>query len=278
MTLGRSWDRMGYGAIIHGSRIGAYCLIGMGAILLDGSVIGKECLIGAGCNRDGKQADSSALARAGKSPGKWYGSSGPTSWPCCTTALEIMSDMPRNTAKPPRPFHSVPDALRVRRLYADRLFQHFWSAAVVAWRQTHLGERSLAQFSPPEHRLDQCRQTGARTTESRQGAFSDGHRTNSSRTARATYLLLRIFSSKSRASSGLCPRASRGADDLENAQWRRKRSAMPFQDLRAWLLKQKRDWAGNRGLHLKALCGTTADLCGGRLYPPHWTASGTLPL
>ncbi len=39
---------VGHGAIIHGSRIGDYCLIGMGAILLDGSVIGKECLIGAG--------------------------------------------------------------------------------------------------------------------------------------------------------------------------------------------------------------------------------------
>jgi carbonic anhydrase/acetyltransferase-like protein (isoleucine patch superfamily) len=39
---------VGHGAIIHGARIGDYCLIGMGAILLDGCVIGKECLIGAG--------------------------------------------------------------------------------------------------------------------------------------------------------------------------------------------------------------------------------------
>jgi len=39
---------VGHGAIIHGARVGDYCLIGMGAILLDGCVIGKECLIGAG--------------------------------------------------------------------------------------------------------------------------------------------------------------------------------------------------------------------------------------
>ncbi len=39
---------IGHGAIVHGARIGDYCLIGMGAILLDGCKIGKECLIGAG--------------------------------------------------------------------------------------------------------------------------------------------------------------------------------------------------------------------------------------
>jgi len=39
---------VGHGAIIHGAKIGAYCLIGMGAILLDGCQIGTECLIGAG--------------------------------------------------------------------------------------------------------------------------------------------------------------------------------------------------------------------------------------
>lgn len=39
---------IGHGAILHGTHIGAFSLIGMGAILLDGSVIGKECLIGAG--------------------------------------------------------------------------------------------------------------------------------------------------------------------------------------------------------------------------------------
>jgi carbonic anhydrase/acetyltransferase-like protein (isoleucine patch superfamily) len=39
---------IGHGAILHGTRIGEYCLIGMGAILLDGCVIGKECIVGAG--------------------------------------------------------------------------------------------------------------------------------------------------------------------------------------------------------------------------------------
>ena len=39
---------VGHGAIVHGARVGDYCLIGMGAILLDGCVIGNECLIGAG--------------------------------------------------------------------------------------------------------------------------------------------------------------------------------------------------------------------------------------
>jgi carbonic anhydrase/acetyltransferase-like protein (isoleucine patch superfamily) len=39
---------IGHAAILHGTRVGPYSLIGMGAILLDGSVIGSECLIGAG--------------------------------------------------------------------------------------------------------------------------------------------------------------------------------------------------------------------------------------
>lgn len=40
---------VGHGAILHGRRIGAGCLIGMGAVLLSGSEIGEECLIAAGC-------------------------------------------------------------------------------------------------------------------------------------------------------------------------------------------------------------------------------------
>lgn len=39
---------VGHGAIVHGARVNDFCLIGMGAILLDGCVIGRECLIGAG--------------------------------------------------------------------------------------------------------------------------------------------------------------------------------------------------------------------------------------
>lgn len=39
----------GHAAILHGRRIGANCLIGMGAILLSGSEIGEESLVAAGC-------------------------------------------------------------------------------------------------------------------------------------------------------------------------------------------------------------------------------------
>src|SRR5207253_7594862 len=39
---------VGHRAILHGRRIGANTLIGMGAILLSGSEIGPECLIAAG--------------------------------------------------------------------------------------------------------------------------------------------------------------------------------------------------------------------------------------
>ncbi len=39
---------VGHRAILHGRRIGANTLIGMGAILLSGSEIGAECLVAAG--------------------------------------------------------------------------------------------------------------------------------------------------------------------------------------------------------------------------------------
>ena len=39
---------IGHNAIIHGTKIGTNCIIGMGAILLSGSKIGKNCIIGAG--------------------------------------------------------------------------------------------------------------------------------------------------------------------------------------------------------------------------------------
>jgi carbonic anhydrase/acetyltransferase-like protein (isoleucine patch superfamily) len=40
---------VGHGAVLHGRRVGAHCLIGMGAVVLSGSEIGPECLIAAGC-------------------------------------------------------------------------------------------------------------------------------------------------------------------------------------------------------------------------------------
>jgi len=39
---------IGHGAILHGSKIGNRCLVGMGAIVLQKAEIGDECLIGAG--------------------------------------------------------------------------------------------------------------------------------------------------------------------------------------------------------------------------------------
>ncbi len=39
---------VGHNAIIHACTIGDYCLIGMGAIVMDGAVIGNQCIIAAG--------------------------------------------------------------------------------------------------------------------------------------------------------------------------------------------------------------------------------------
>lgn len=39
---------VGHGAILHGCQIADFCLIGMGAIVLDNVEIGEYCLIGAG--------------------------------------------------------------------------------------------------------------------------------------------------------------------------------------------------------------------------------------
>jgi carbonic anhydrase/acetyltransferase-like protein (isoleucine patch superfamily) len=47
VVLGRGVS-VGHRAILHGTRVGDHCLIGMGAILMDGSVIGEETLVGAG--------------------------------------------------------------------------------------------------------------------------------------------------------------------------------------------------------------------------------------
>jgi carbonic anhydrase/acetyltransferase-like protein (isoleucine patch superfamily) len=39
---------IGHNVVLHGATVGARCLIGMGAILLNGCVIGDECIVGAG--------------------------------------------------------------------------------------------------------------------------------------------------------------------------------------------------------------------------------------
>jgi carbonic anhydrase/acetyltransferase-like protein (isoleucine patch superfamily) len=46
-AIGRGCS-IGHGALLHGCRIGDFCLIGMGTILLDGADIGRNCRIGAG--------------------------------------------------------------------------------------------------------------------------------------------------------------------------------------------------------------------------------------
>jgi carbonic anhydrase/acetyltransferase-like protein (isoleucine patch superfamily) len=39
---------VGHGAVLHGCRIGARCLIGMRAIILDGADVEEDCIVGAG--------------------------------------------------------------------------------------------------------------------------------------------------------------------------------------------------------------------------------------
>lgn len=46
VTLHKS-AHIGHGAIIHGSTIGEYTLVGMNAVVMDNVTIGKECIIGA---------------------------------------------------------------------------------------------------------------------------------------------------------------------------------------------------------------------------------------
>jgi carbonic anhydrase/acetyltransferase-like protein (isoleucine patch superfamily) len=54
---------VGHSAILHGSRIGAGCLIGMGSILLSGSVIGARSMLAAGTVvREGQVIPADCLA------------------------------------------------------------------------------------------------------------------------------------------------------------------------------------------------------------------------
>lgn len=39
---------VGHKALIHGCKIGSYCLIGMGSIIMDGAEIGNNCIVAAG--------------------------------------------------------------------------------------------------------------------------------------------------------------------------------------------------------------------------------------
>ena len=52
-TLGR-FCTVGHRAVVHGCAVGDYCLIGMGAIVLNGAVLGDHCMVGAGALVTGK--------------------------------------------------------------------------------------------------------------------------------------------------------------------------------------------------------------------------------
>lgn len=42
------YTSIGHGAIVHGCKIGNYCLIGINAVVLNGAKVGDNCIIGAG--------------------------------------------------------------------------------------------------------------------------------------------------------------------------------------------------------------------------------------
>ena len=44
-----NWNTIGHNAVMHGRKIGNYCLIGNNATILDEAVIGDFCVIAAGC-------------------------------------------------------------------------------------------------------------------------------------------------------------------------------------------------------------------------------------
>jgi carbonic anhydrase/acetyltransferase-like protein (isoleucine patch superfamily) len=54
---------IGHGAIVHACKVGNYCLIGMGSIILDGAEVGDYTIIGAGSMvTGGKKIPSGVLA------------------------------------------------------------------------------------------------------------------------------------------------------------------------------------------------------------------------
>jgi len=46
-VLLKTGSHIGHGAIIHGATIGANCLVGMNAVIMDHVVLGDECIVGA---------------------------------------------------------------------------------------------------------------------------------------------------------------------------------------------------------------------------------------
>lgn len=48
-VLLRAGAHIGHGAVIHGATIGANCLVGMNAVLMDEVELGDECIVGALC-------------------------------------------------------------------------------------------------------------------------------------------------------------------------------------------------------------------------------------
>jgi len=53
---------IGHRAIVHACTVGDYCLIGMGAIIMDGAVLGDRCILGAGALvANGKQLEGGYL-------------------------------------------------------------------------------------------------------------------------------------------------------------------------------------------------------------------------
>lgn len=47
-TILEAFVTVGHGARLHGCRIAAHCLVGIGAVVLDGAELGEECLVAAG--------------------------------------------------------------------------------------------------------------------------------------------------------------------------------------------------------------------------------------